>query len=277
MQRPLCLLHANCHGEDLKILLEASPAFRSAYRLEYYVSYIKQPVPAQALEKCSLFLYQHLGAQWGDLASEVLLRKLPASAGILKLPNPFFNGYWPLWTSGGPIEFGDILLNRLIDEGVSKQVILSIYLRKDLASFVDLQASLDACIAREREKEKGACAAIVDWTLEHWKNRPVFHTVNHPGRELLQRVAQAILLRLDFPLLTDADLACLPDFFPSYAFFDLPIHPQVAAFHGLAFGGPGQRYTIFQRRMTFEEYVSRYIDCRLNGYADNFPGYLQLV
>jgi hypothetical protein len=29
--------------------------------------------------------------------------------------------------------------------------------------------------------------------------------------------------------------------------------------------------------MTIEQYISRYIDCRLNGYADNFPGYLQLV
>ncbi|MDR2076612.1 MAG: hypothetical protein LBP61_06740 [Desulfovibrio sp.] len=277
MQRPLCLLHANCHGEELQALLNASPAFRRAYRLEYYVNYAKQAIPAESLEECALFLYQHLDSQWGDLASEALLRRLPASAGSLKLPNPFFNGYWPLWTGDGPIAFGDILLNRLIDEGASKRAILTVYLRRDLSSFVDLQAVLDGCIARERSKEQGACVALADWTLERWKERPLFHTVNHPGRELLLRIAQAVLAHLGFSPMGDEALAHLPAPFPSYASFDLPIHPQVAAFHGLGFIAPDQRYTIFQRRMTFEQYISRYIDCRLNGCAADFLGYLQLV
>ncbi|MDR2161721.1 MAG: hypothetical protein LBO77_06250 [Desulfovibrio sp.] len=277
MPQPLCLMHANCHGEELKTLLQASPDFSHTYRLEYYINYTRQPIPAESLEQCSLFLYQHLGPEWQDLSSESLLRRLPASAEAVRLPNPFFNGYWPLWTSDGHMAFGDSLLNRLLDEGAPKKIIMSIYLHKDLSSFVDMRSVLENCIARERLKEEGTCASLVDWTLDRWKDRPVFHTVNHPCRELILRMAQGVLSHLGFPPLEEKNLTDLPAPFPSYAFFDLPIHPQVATFHGLRFIAPDQKYTMWQRQLAFEQYISRYIDCRQNGYADYFLGYLQLV
>jgi hypothetical protein len=92
-------------------------------------------------------------------------------------------------------------------------------------------------------------------------------------------VAQGILDALGLPPLTEREISLvgLHAAFPSYTDFELPVHPQVAAFHGLEFGGPQQTYVMFSRRMTFEQYISRYIDCRLNGLDGEFVGYLQLV
>ena len=126
MNKPLCLIHANCQGDELEALLLASPEFRRAYRLERYTNYTREVIPAQSLAECSLFLYQSLGGEWGDLSSETLLTRLPKSASSLRIPGLFFNGCWPLWTSDSPIDFGDQLLDRLLAENTSKPVILQI-------------------------------------------------------------------------------------------------------------------------------------------------------
>ena len=272
-------MHANCQGGELETLLTASAAFSRKYRLVRRVNYAHEPVAAHEIAGCSLFLYQYLGETWGELSSEALLRRLPASALALRIPNLFFKGFWPFWTNDSPIAFGDSLLNRLIDEGASKPVILRIYLHGNIQSFVNLQASLEESIAIERQKEEHNCVRTVDFFLEHWKRRLLFHTVNHPGREMLICAANGILEAAGLPPLTEDELASVfhAGFFPSYADFDLPVHPQVAAFHGLEFAGPEADYAVFGRRMTFAAYISRYIDCRLNGMDADFIGYLQLV
>ena len=99
----ICILHANCQGGPLTRLLRLSPAFSRRWDILHITNYDRSPVPSDALEHCSLFLYQHLGPQWGDLASENLLSRLPRNAVSLCLPNLFFMGYWPFWTSDSSI------------------------------------------------------------------------------------------------------------------------------------------------------------------------------
>ena len=279
MHKKLCLLHANCQGEELAVLLRASAAFDSSYRLVLRTNYTHEPVSAQELAECDAFLYQYLDDTWKELSSRTLLRQLAPSALALQIPNLFFKGYWPFWTPHGPIDFSDTLLNRLIDEGTPKAAILKLYLHNDITNFIDLKTALDETVAIERQKEAHSCVAYVDYTLRLWKQQMLFLTVNHPGLDLLVHVAQGILDALGLPPLTEQELARpgLHDDFPSYINFELPVHPQVAAFHGLEFGGPQQTYAVFTRRMTFEQYISRYIDCRLSSMDENFLGYLQLV
>ena len=82
----LCILHANCQGGPLRRLLLASAEFSKRWNILHITSYDRTPVPADALEHCELFLYQHLGPQWGDLASENLLARLPDNAKSIRLP-----------------------------------------------------------------------------------------------------------------------------------------------------------------------------------------------
>lgn len=282
MHQKLCLLHANCQGEELAALLVRSPAFTRAYRLVRYTNYTREPLRQEDLADCDIFLYQHLGPAWGDVSSEALLQRLRPGALALRIPNPLFKGYWPFWTNKSPIAFGDSLLDRLIDEGAPKTAILRIYLHGDIRAFMDLRAAFDQSIAIEEEKERDTCVKTVGYVLRHWKRRRLFHTINHPGGDLLLLLANGILEALGLPPLHRSavqtpDAAVGAPFLPSYIDFDLPIHPQVAAFHGLAFGGPDSEYTVFSRRMTFEQYVSRYIDCRLNSLEKDFVSYLHLV
>jgi hypothetical protein len=60
-----------------------------------------------------------------------------------------------------------------------------------------------------------------------------------------------------------------------YTDFALPIHPQVAAFHGLAYAGAGTLYSAYGQTKTFAQYAAAYVDCRLAG-IDDFIGYLHL-
>lgn len=260
-------------------MLRASAAFNSAYRIVLYTNYTRERISPRDLSECSVFLYQYLDDTWEELASRELLQRLSPSAHALQIPNLFFKGYWPFWTSHGPIDFGDSFLNRLIDEGAPKSAVLKLYLHNDINKFIDLQAALEETVAIERQKEAHTCIKYVDYLLRLWKKQMVFLSVNHPGQCLLIHVAQGILDALSLPPLTEQEISLvgLQDAFPSYADFELPVHPQVAAFHGLDFGGPQQTYAVFGRRMTFEHYISRYIDCRLSGLDGEFIGYLQLV
>ncbi len=60
----------------------------------------------------------------------------------------------------------------------------------------------------------------------------------------------------------------LKNFPPPFPDFEQPIHPQVAEFLGLDFGGAQQRYYVYGAELTFEEYAMRYIKCRKNGITD---------
>jgi hypothetical protein len=279
MEKRLCVLHANCQGDELARLLGASAAFGRAFRLERYTNYTREIIPEASFAGCDVFVYQHLGAHWGEFSSESLLGRIPAKAVSLCLPNMLFKVYWPFWTSDGPISFSDTLLDRLIAEEIPKDVILRLYLHTDIRRFIDLREALEETVSREREKERRCFMGTVDAVLAHWKRLQLFHTVNHPGTFLLEHVAGGLLEALGLPPLTAEERASAAgaETFPSYADFDLPIHPRVAAEYGLSFGGPEHAYTIFGRPMTFAQYVSRYIDCRRAGMDADFLGYLQLV
>lgn len=306
--RSLCLIHANCQGDPLAKLLAASPQFAARYEIRRYTNYLRERVAPAELSGCGLFLYQHLGEKWDDHASDRLLSMVNPAARVLRLPNMLFTGYWPFWTNKSPMDFGDAFLDRLVSMGLGMAEILHVYLHGDIAAKYDLDAMLRASLDVERDKERGAgvesgmvggdggdggdggsragrdgsavpdgIPAVVAPTVELvealWKQERLFATINHPNRRLVLHVAEGVLAALGMDPLPPAVREGFTDPYPE---FELPIHPQVAAHHGLAFGGPDATYNIYGRRMTFEEYVRRYADCRLRG-IDNFIGYLQLV
>ena len=82
----LCLLHANCQGGPLARLLALSPDFAARWSVRHVINYTREPVPEDALRGCTLFLYQPLGAHWGELASARLLARLNPGAAVLRLP-----------------------------------------------------------------------------------------------------------------------------------------------------------------------------------------------
>jgi len=255
--------------------LLASPDFRRTFAPKVYLNYAKQQIPQPDLDACGLFLYQHLGAEWGELASATLLARLPKRCPALCIPNMFFRGTWPLWSGAPGFDYRDTLLDHLIDLGLPGKDVLHVYLHTPLAAKYDLAALLDETIALERARQARTPVLYLDFVLEHWRERPLFLTVNHPGPELLELAATGILRELG---LAPQDPALVPkpeSLGKGYGDFELPVHPQAAAFYGLKFGGAKQVYKTYGRPRTFAQYTVAYVGCRLAG-VDDFISYLQL-
>lgn len=257
-------------------LLLRHPGFCARFTAEKYTNYQQEKIDPAHLAACDVFLYQHLGEKWGEHASEHLLGLVNPRALKLRLPNMLFKGYWPFWTNHSPSDFGDFFLDKLIDLGIGKAEILHLYLHGDLGRKFDLATMFAESLAIEREKEKGCITGYVDLILEYFKEEQLFGTINHPRQRLLWQMTQAVLEALELTGLPDFKSESYRQFADPYPEFSLPIHPQVAAFHGLKFISQDTRYPVFGKEKTFEQYVTNYVDCRLLGLAP-FVGYLQVA
>ena len=273
MSRELCLIHANCQGDSLLSLLSATPAFARCFELRKYTNYLKESIAQQDFDRCRVFLYQHLGERWDDLASDVLLARLHPDARKLKIPNLLFKGYWPLWTNKSSMDYGDMLLDLLIARGCTESEALHVYLRGSLTDKYNLDALREESLACERRKEQGAVVALTDFIEEHWRARQLFRTPNHPDTTLLLAIADAVLDRLG---LGTVPPSVRDSFTPEYPDFDLPIHPQAGAHFGLPFAGADRLYGIYGRPMTFARYAACYVRC-LSRRLGNFEAFLHLV
>lgn len=273
MARKLCLIHANCQGEPLEELLGLHPEFGAEHEIRLRVNYLRQPVGDEELGQCDVFLYQHLGENWGALSSRSLLAGLKRGCRTFCVPNLFFKGYWPLWDNAPGMDYSDRLLNALADKGLSGQEALHLYLNADLNRFHDLDGLFEESLARERAKEAHWDLKLVDHVLAGFRDRLLFNTVNHPNKELVVMVVQGVLEDLGYPPLSPGALEGVGDPFPDFVH---PIHPQVAERLGLSFeAGPETLWPVYGRRITFARYAADYLECRLQEMGD-FIGYLRL-
>ena len=258
----ICILHANCQGGPLTRLLRLSPAFSRRWDILHITNYDRSPVPSDALEHCSLFLYQHLGPQWGDLASENLLSRLPRNAVSLCLPNLFFMGYWPFWTSDSSMNFGDICLDYLTDKGLSPAEILHVCLHGRLDAICNIEERINESRTYQKQKDGNAIISLENFIDAHWKEEQLFTTVNHPAPKLSLMVANAMLDRLHLPGLPDSVLDSEGDALDCDRQLHQPIHPGIGRRFALPFAGPERRYRIYENRLTFRQYALAYVDCR---------------
>jgi len=263
--KKLCVLHGNCQGETLAAFLAASPEFTAAFEVEYYVNFTRQAIPEASLARCGLLLHQHLGPEWGDLASDALKQKLPPGAQSLCFPNMLFKGTWPFWSNREGFDYADTQLDGLLTRGLDKTEILFVALRGELDRMYGLSSLLKETLRREREKEAFSQVKYVDIIEADFRGEKLFASVNHPGKRLMLHAADSVLALLGMPPLPEAFRQACPEL---YQDFQLPIHPRVAAHHGLAFGGWGEKYNVYGQPLTYPEYISLYLDCKLAGRKD---------
>lgn len=261
MARALCLLHANCQGNELRQILEATPSFSRYFRIRLLCNYLRETPSSIDLEQCALFLYQPLGEHWGNLSSAALLEHLPQKAITIPLPNLFFKGYWPFWEHSTVINFQDSLLENLLRVGDDDAVIRQLYLYGGLVEKASLDAIAEASLQEAAQRERDIPIKTAAFIREHWREQQLFLTINHPAPCLLSRVVENVLRLLHI----DAHPPCMP---PLYNNFHLPIHPQVARHFSLHWIEEHQRYPVFGRMLTFADYVSTYIACRRQGIQD---------
>lgn len=271
MDKKLCIVHANCQGEPLIERLRASGDFNDSYRCMLFTNYTREPIPDDLLARCDLFLHQHLHAGWTELASAVLLGKLPETARHLCIPNIFFKAYWPLWSGEPGFDYRCSLLDELIGLGLPPEETALLYLRSDIAGKYDLLDLVAKTIEQERERESHTPVKYLDVILDNYRTTRIMHTVNHPGSLLMNHVARSVLDHLGMAAPDEAVLAALGE---PFAEFEQPIHPKIGSYFGWDFAGPDTEYNVYGRRMTFPVYAANYIIAMQAGVTD-FIGFLQ--
>lgn len=266
MSKELCILHANCQGDALLPLLEASPEYARHFETRHYTNYRQPEVAERDLAECKLFLHQYLAPKWGDGSTEHTLEKLAPFSQAITLPNFFFSGYWPFWTNAtAEIEFADSLLEKLLASKISTTELLALYLSAPEALSGDMEGNAMESLRREKEKEKKTPIKYLGVIEENWRDEQLFITVNHPGKRLLFHTAQEILKILDFKPLP---VSVLQSYEHPQNDFWLPIHPVAGTRLKISFAGPDRKYNCFGKPLTHREYVSVYLACRQHGIKD---------
>jgi hypothetical protein len=271
MTKELCIVHANCQGDPLVERLRLCPEFADRYECVLITNYTREPVPADLLSRCSLFLYQRLGPKWDELASESLLEKLPSDARSLCVPNMFFTGYWPTWSGATGFDYRCSLLDELIATPLPVEEIVLLYIHTDMAAKFDLLSMVIDTLERERQREAHTPVKYLDIISRDYRSEQLFNTVNHPRKRLMNHAASGVLRELGFTAPDAAALDALGEPFPE---FEQPINPKVAAHFGWDFVGPDRLYEIYGRKMNFSRWVSNYVFAKKAGVKD-FIGFLQ--
>lgn len=271
MKKKICILHANCQGDPIEELLMLSPEFCETYKVYNFTNYTKEVLPEELISQCDLFLHQPLAESWKELSSAFIISKLKKSALAQPFPSLFFQYYWPLWSSIPGFDYRDTFLDSLLERELTESQILHLYMNTKLTKIYDLKTIVEESINRERVKEKKTGINYVDQIYSSFKQEMLFNTVNHPRKKLLVHITNSILTKLGMNTLPQKEVKNFPQTFPD---FEMPIHPQVAEYLELEFGGPGELYQVYGARLTFEEYAMRYIKCRRHG-IDDFITFLQ--
>ncbi len=277
MDKKLCIIHANCQGDNLKALLLNTPSFSKFFDIQKYTNYLNENIPNQSLDSCALFIYQQLGEQWGDQATASLLQKLPAHTQCICIPNIFFNGYWPLWTNATHMAYGDMLIEHLANSGLNASEILHIYMNGNISTKFDLKQLIKLSREKELEKEKNSSIKTINIIDTHWREEQLFHTINHPGARLTLHVANAVLAKLGLGEVPPSTRNAYENMKEEFV---QPIHPQVAEYFDIPFVTPTTLYNVYGQTLDFEQYTRAYIQCRLQqgpDKIDDFVVYLHLL
>jgi hypothetical protein len=91
--------------------------------------------------------------------------------------------------------------------------------------------------------------------ISDFRTKRLFHTINHPTIEMLQRLADVVLR----PLGRMVDWSAI-DVFDRLSVFQVPVHPTVAKALDLTWANESTLYTFHAKEhLTFEQYIWRYI------------------
>lgn len=270
------ILSQTCQGLVLKQLLMSSAPFRKDFDCTFIPNYEIQDGKAgvaspdileKALESCDLLIYHDIAHY--DFAS--LLRKLPPHGTAIKIPYITSTIYWPSYDYRNPwnlvpsgatalIPWPCIKLNELIVSLRDKKRTLETYIGLDLSSCMDIDMVRTSQIDYLRKAEAGSIFAMADFVGTHFRDRQLFHLINHPSLPVFLEVANSILGYLGLPLLAGFQV-------DPFATHQIPIHPSVIAHYGLDWCTPETKYRIIDKSFTFEEYVDFYIDAYVEKYG----------
>ncbi len=263
------VLSLTCHGEVIRYLLLKSEAFRERYTCTFVPNYTVVDGTSQIaspeelrhlLPACDLLVYHPIVGYDFD----ALLGLLPAGAEALRIPYVTSTIYWPSYDFRHPIWLAPyastalipwpcLLLNKMIVTFRDKARIIREYLDLDIPSVMDIEANFAHQMDYLCQAEAGTIFTAASYVRENFRQRRLFHLINHPSIILFRHLTNCLLLHLGLP-----PLDVTPD--DPFQNHQMPVHPSIRRYYRLDWGAAETGANLFERDVDYEQYVSIYVD-----------------
>lgn len=273
-----CIVFGNCQRNAIIRYLMQSKSFKENYAIINTPAVhmcSRDGLSKEAVSACDLFIYQKVGEGYGKyLSTNHILSGLKDSCKKISIPNTFFKGYHPEFINnpvprpnprygvhpGGKFPYGDKNIIKLLNNGKSKKEIIKALSEEGFYSYAFLKKNLEDTLNELAAREEDLDVKVTDFIRNNYRDKYLFYTVNHPGDYVSRFVSMAILKMLSFPEIEIS--AATVNFFGGH--LHVPIYPSVIKNLQLSFISRDHCYSFYycvdKRLITFEEYISEYID-----------------
>jgi hypothetical protein len=227
------------------------------------------PPPREALQSAALYWEQSSDADAGEWTG--LRGVVPAECDVRCFAAPVMGALWPLLSRdprlvhepglypAGRYPFGDRIAASLAYLQLPDDIMQLSYQSMAEKEMPDLDALLAVDRAGWRALDAANDVKVADFIVENFRRYRLFVAPPYPSGDLLQHMIGQLVSGSPIEALCDpAALRRELDFLLTGYLGqrqELPIHPRVARWFGLAWWQPGMRYRWYSNHWTFEEYV----------------------
>ena len=249
--KKLAILYGNCQMDGLQRYLLRCPAFNDEYEIMLlppvfdYTSARLRRLYEGFWKLCDLFVSMRVQREnrfSTKLATEELEALLPQRTKRLWIPNTFFRGYFPQarknkrnvdteMHQSGRFPFSDYYVDTIVARGGTAAQAIQRILQPDFLQGDEILKKVETSLEELEKREKDCDIRISDYIREHYRERQLFYSENHPINEVIKVVAGRIVRSLGLTwILTDAG-----EVESSFTLKgqDVPIYPAVIKALGL--------------------------------------------
>jgi hypothetical protein len=271
--KPTLIVYGSCQAQEIAALARTIPAISLQYEVVYLVSFSLDGVTQPRLEDKKVKACRLLWEQFDNSNPFPHHDLLPATAQQIMFPGIDMNCLWPFNTRDplnapeptlpfGRFPYGDRLIIELMDQGLTKQDVISAY--DDAAWRIEpqLQRLLAIDTARHAQREAKCAVSISDRLVgELPKTRPLW-TNNHPTLDILQTLFERLCAATWEGRIKPWEIAASPYSDP-FTYLQMPIHRVVAEALSLTWWSPSMEYALPGfGKLTFEQYIDAYTEWR---------------
>lgn len=251
------ILYGNCQVEFITDILSIDPVAANLFRYVYVRSYRHRnelPPPSESdFRDCAILCEQ---VDWKAFPYR---DRLPKATKTVRFPPLDSSLLWPfnavnLYDEADPPAFpdgrfpyGDRIILREIDRGMSAEEVLSFYLDGWDRYRVNVKRLRELELMRLRKRDDECDVAASD-LVNDLSSEQLFWTISHPRKSLVAKLLERILSACSIhePAFRYADvlqtIAKHPAVFPSLEAVEIPVHPRIAEELALEWYDPNASY-----------------------------------
>lgn len=264
LDKPTIVVVGNCQARNLHRCLEESPELTEAYRLVYVRNFRKGDqgvIRPEDMARCAVLL-----EQVAHKAPELPIKEnLPADCQVIRFPILWLGSLWPMATADprnrpterhptGPFPYGDKMVLRLVEQGLSPDEVAERYLAMDPRDEMDLNRYHEIVVAKLVDLDRRSEVKGGTHVLENFRTERLLVTPNHPAEPLTRFMRDEVFEHLGVKP-PESDLM---DAMASLDDFHLPIHPAVAEHFGLQWCGKDMVYRYFDERFAVKDFIREF-------------------